>query len=184
MIKYLLVLLLLTATALCVELRFGLRLGVLSPGDINGVSTYPSSGIYLGAAAEFPLSSLISVEFAAGAALDMRGPPGEQMPGYPSYDVRDADYFGIDLALSVNYSLLSLAVGPGYYYLNMDWEQDLTGSNREFKTMDLSRIGYHFSVGVQATQNIDFELVLLFPEPGNLWSMVSVTLLPFKVQVP
>ncbi len=184
MIKSLLALILLTTPTLCGELRFGPRLGVLTPGDINGVTTHPSSGPYLGIATEFPLSSLISVEFAAGAALDMRGPPGEQLPGYPSYDVHDADYFAMDLALSVNYSLFSLAAGPGYYYLNMDWEQDLTGSNREFKTIDLSRIGYHLSAGVPATPIIDFRLVLLFPESGNLWRMVSLTWLPFKVQVP
>jgi len=184
MIQYLLALLLLTAPSLCGELRFGSRLGVLFPGDINDVSTYPSSGLYFGAAAELPLSSLFSVEFGSGAALDMRGPPGEQLPGYPSYDVHDADYFAMDFALSLNYSLLSLAAGPGYYYLHMDWEQDLTGSNRELKTIEFSRIGYHFSAGVQATPNIDFRLVLLYPEPGNLWSMISLTWLPFKVQVP
>ena len=128
--EYLLVLLLLTAPLLCGELRFGPRLGVLTPGDINGVNTHPSAGLYFGAAARFPLSSLISVKFDAGAALDMGGPPGEQLPGYPSYDVHDADYFGMNIALSVNYSLLSLAAGPGYYYLNMDWEQDLTENSR------------------------------------------------------
>lgn len=184
MIKFLLLFLLFAAPAFCTELQFGPRLGVLTPGDINGVTVHPSSGLYLGAATEFPLSPLISVEFAAGVALDMRGPPGEQLPGYPSYNVHDADYFAMDLALSVNYSLLSLAAGPGYYYLHMDWEQDLTGFDREFKTIELSRIGYHFSAGVQATPNFDFKLVLLFPEPGNLWSMVSLTWLPFKVQVP
>ena len=177
-------LLLLTAPTLCGELRFGPRLGVLFPGDINDVSTHPSSGLYFGAAAELPLSSLFSVELGAGAALDMRGPPGEQLPGYPSYDVHDADYFATDLALSLKLAAFRLAAGPGYYYFHMDWEQDLTGSNRELKTIEFSRIGYHLSAGVQARPNIDFEFVLLFPEPGNLWGMISLTWLPFEVQVP
>ena len=66
MMKYLLALLLITAPTLCGELRFGPRFGVLFPGDINGVSTYPGPGLYFVAAAEFPLSSLITVEFGAG----------------------------------------------------------------------------------------------------------------------
>ena len=177
-------LLLLTAPTLCGELRFGPRLGLLYPGDINGVSTYPGLGLYWGAAAEFPFSSLFSVELGAGAALGMREPPGDQLPGYPSYDDHDADYFATDLNLSLKLDVLRLAAGPGYYYFHMDWEQDLTGSNSELKTIELSRIGYHISAGVQVTPNINFMLVLLYPEPGNLWSMVSLTWLPLKIQVP
>ena len=114
----------------------------------------------------------------------MGEPLGEQLPGYPSYSNHDADYFATGLNLSLKLAAIRLAAGPGYYYLHMDLELDLTGFNRELKTIELSRIGYHISAGVQVTPNINFMLVLLYPEPGNLWSMVSLTWLPLKIQVP
>ena len=184
MIKCLVIVLLFASLLLCGELRFGPRLGVVFPSEIKGISTYPGSGLYWGAVAEFPLSSLFSVELGAGAALGMGKPPGDQLPGYPSYSNHDADYFATDLALSLKLAALRLAAGPGYYYFHMDWEQDLTGSNREFKTIDLSRIGCHFSAGIQLDSDINFDLVLLFPEFGNPWIMLRLTVLPFKVQVP
>lgn len=181
---FLIILFLFATPALCVELLFGPRLGVLSPGDIKGISTYPGAGLYWGAVAELPLSSLFSVELGAGAALGMGKPPGDQLPGYPSYSNHDADYFATDLNLSLNLAAIRLAAGPGYYYFHMDWEQDLTGSNREFKTIELSRIGCHISAGLHIDSDIYFDLVLLYPELSNQWVMLRLTALPFKVQVP
>lgn len=182
--KYLIAILVLTAPLICGELRFGPRIGVLFPSEIKGISTYPGSGFYWGAVAEFPLSSLFSVELGAGAALGMGNPTGIEKPGYPDYDYHDADYFSTNLAFSLKLAALRFAAGLGYYYFQMDWEQDLTGSNREFKTIDLSRIGCHFSAGIQLDSDIKFDLVLLFPEFGNPWMILRLTVLPFKVQVP
>ncbi|MCK4671855.1 MAG: hypothetical protein KAT47_04865 [Candidatus Aegiribacteria sp.] len=178
------ILLLFSIPALCGELLFGPRVGLLMPGNFNGVSTHPGPGGYFGTAAELPLSSLIAVELTAGAALGMGEPLGDQLPGYPSYDNHDADYFLTDLALSVNPAFLTLAAGFGYYYIHMDWEQDLTGYDSEWKTVELNRIGYHFSVGVHYERKADFTLTFHFPEPGNMWGMISLTLLSFEVQIP
>ena len=131
----------------------------------------------------FPLSSLIAVELTTGAALGMGEPLGDQLPGYPSYDNHDADYFSTDLALSVNPAVLTLAAGFGYYYIHMDWEQELTGYDSEWKTVELNKIGYHFSVGVHYERKIDLTMTFHFPESGNMWGMITLTFLPFKVQV-
>lgn len=185
MIKFFLIILLLfSIPALCGELRFGPRVGVLTPGNINGIPTHPGPGGYFGVAGEFPLSSLIAVELTAGAALGMGEPLGDQLPGYPSYDNHDACYFSTNLALSVNPVFLTLAAGLGYYHIHMDWQQDLTGYDNEWKTVELNKIGYNFSVGVHYDRKVDLTMTFHFPEPGNLWGVISLTLLPFKVQVP
>jgi len=180
MIKYLLAIQILFASSvICGELRFGPRLGMLMPGQINGVPTRPGNGFYWGAAAEFPISSLFTVEFAAGAAFGMGEPYTPQLPGFPAYGSHDADFFAADLALSVNPLFFNFAAGPGYYCIRMDWLQNLTGSSREWKTVELNSLGYHFSIGVHPFRNVDFRLAFHFPE--NAWGVLSLTWQPFKV---
>jgi len=183
MIKLLLAIhLLFASSVLCGDLQFGPRLGMIMPGNINDASNHLGPGCYWGAAAELPLSSLLTMEFAAGTALRIGEQPNRiQDPGFPTSGDHKADWFSVDLALSVNTTILSLAAGPGYYFIHMEWWENVTGSGSEWKAIEVNRIGYHVSLGLHPVRNVALRLALHYPEPGNPWGVLSLTWLPFKV---
>lgn len=181
MLKYVLILqLLFSLPVLSGELRFGPRLGLLMPDRINDSGTNPGTGWYWGIAAEYVFTPLFAVEHTTGAALGMGKPRGVPSPGFPSFSNQDADYFSSSLSLSFNPAALSLAAGIAYYYIRMDWDQDLTGGNPEWKTIELKKLGYCFSIGIEPIRNVSLDFTFNYPDLEHIWGVLSITMMPFK----
>ncbi len=182
MLKYFLILQLLTSVPVfCGELRFGPRLGLLMPDRINDSRTNPGTGLYWGISVEYAFTPLFAVDFTTGAALGMGEPRGIPIPCLPSFSNEDADYYATNLTLSVNPAALSLAAGIAYYYIRMDWDQTLIGENTEWKTIELNKLGYCFSIGIEPIRNVSIDFTFNYPDLEHIWGVLSITTMPFKL---
>jgi hypothetical protein len=158
--------------------------GLLEPGEIDGVPTMPGNGFYWGVEAFCPLGPGLGADFRAGAALGMGGPRDGEEPGFPSFDGQDADFLTCGLGMSSDLEFLRLTVGAGYYHVGMDWTQDLTGSGSEPESFARDGLGYYASIGSEPVRDVFVDLSFHFPGTGGAWKLLSLSWRPLRVPVP
>ncbi|OPL19848.1 MAG: hypothetical protein AVO35_02420 [Candidatus Aegiribacteria sp. MLS_C] len=164
-----------------VELKVGPSLGVLLPGDIDGAPVSPGPGIYYGGTGEHRFGSILSAEVGFGLALDMGHPPGEDSQGFPEYDVLDGDLVAGTAALVADLAAFSVSAGIGYYYVYMEWTENLTGESVERMDLEKQGLGYSLALGVNPADLIDVRFTMHFPDMEHMWGTLTLNWKPLEI---
>lgn len=175
---FLFIFLLLTSTEAGVELRVGPSLGVLLPGDIDDAPVHPGPGIYYGGIGEHRFGSVLSAEVGFGMALDLGEPLGEVSPGFPDFDVLDGDFVTGTAALVADLAAVSLSAGIGYYYVHMEWTENLTGESAERMDLEKHGLGYSVAAGLNPYDAMDIRFTMHFPDMEHMWGALTLNWKP------
>ncbi len=164
-----------------VELKVGPSLGVILPSDIQNAPTHPGPGLYYGGVGEYRFGRILSAEISLGAALEFGDPLGTESPGLPEFDVLGTDFVCGGAAFVADLAAISFSAGIGYYHVYMEWYQNYTGFDPEWKSLTSDQLGYNAAVGINLPQDIDLRMTFHFPDMEHMWGVLSLNWKPLDI---